>query len=339
MKIKKALVFLFVFLMLIFVLNNTQIVIDEGIESLILCAFTIIPTLFPFFVISGIMVNTGIITALGKVLSPISKLLFKTSGKGAVVFIIGIVCGYPTGAKVIADMCKSKSLDKSEGERLLAFCNNSGPLFVIGAVGNAMLKNHALGVALYIIHAISAVLTGVLFRFFAKETNIRQDGKFYACSLAEAVSKSVESGVKSILNVCGYVVFFGIFSAVSDNLLMSLLEVTTGAKLLISSGLGNEIMLILLSGIMGFGGICVLMQVKSVVTSANLSVRPYFLGKVTQGVFSMALAKIYLSFVRGVPTFSAFSDNLYFRAPFDYIAICLFLIFVVLCFKGLTKKY
>ncbi len=318
-----------------FLIVKTETATTAGINALVLCAKTIIPTLFPFFVISGLMLDLGLVAVLGKLLSPVSHFLFKTSGKGAVVFLIGILCGYPTGAKTIGRMCENDELLKKEGERLLAFCNNSGPLFVIGAVGNMMLKDHSLGIFLYAVHVVSAVLTGVLLRFLSSVSTEKKEETFITKTIGEAVSKSVESAVFSTLSVCGYVVFFSVLcSIVKNSFLISLLEVTTGAKSLIELGLNTETTLILLSGIIGFGGICVALQVQSATRKAKLSLKTYIIGKSIQAVVSMAITFLWLKISQTTFTFApqAFAET-------EHIySVLIFFLGVILLMSRLTKK-
>ncbi len=332
---KKTASFLMLCLLLGFLIFKTEQVRCSVIESLKLCGAVVIPTLFPFFVISGVLVNLGFVTVLGKFFSPIAHLLFKVSGKGAVVFIIGIICGYPTGAKVIANMVEEKSLDKCEAERLLAFCNNSGPLFVIGAVGTAMLRNHNLGVILYIIHLLSSIITGVILRNFATDEKLYKNNEIEANNVAEAISKAIESAVRSVLNVCGYVVFFAILCDMAKSVfLISLLEVTIGAKNLILQGLKEDITLVLLSGIIGFGGICVLMQVQSAVAKVGLSLKFYVLGKIVQSVISMLLTFFYVSIFEVRAVFSPVP----LEKSISLIPLFLFLVSGMLCIFRLTKR-
>ena len=335
MKIRRFIVFLCLVFFLVFLIVETDNAVTASTNALLLCAKTIIPTLFPFFVISGLMLNLGLVEVLGKIFSPVSRFLFKTSGKGAVVFIIGILCGYPTGARVVAKMCKNNELTQEEGERLLAFCNNSGPLFVIGAVGSMMLKNHSIGVFLYIVHVISALLTGILLSAFAKKDKAKLQQTFAAKTIGEAVLESVESAVSSTLNVCGYVVFFGcLCAAIGNPFLVSILEVTTGAKALINLGLNSETTLILLSGIIGFGGICVAFQVQSAVSGTNLSVKTYIIGKIIQAQISMAITFLWLKLNKAALVFAP--QN--FVTQEHIYSVVIFLLGVVLMLSRLTKK-
>lgn len=335
MKTKKIISFIAVFMILIFLVTETEKTTVCVKDALNLCVNAVIPSLFPFFVISGLLVKLGFVTVLGKILSPVSRLCFNQSGKGAVVFLIGIICGYPTGAKVIADIYKEKGFSRDDAERLLAFCNNSGPLFVIGAIGTNMLADYNLGVALYIIHILSAVFVGVILRKSGKRQKETMLCDIGVKSISQAVSESVEGAVKSILNVCGYVVFFSILCAiVKDVFLVSILEVTTGAKNIIAYGFGEKITFVLLSGIIGFGGICVLFQVQSAVCDTGLSLKFYILGKVTQSFISMVLAFLYVNLFEIKPAFATIS------VPEHTVnaVVIMFLISAVFSLFRLTKK-
>lgn len=335
MKVKKITAFFVVCFLLLFLLFKTDAVCSSVIESLKLCTTAIIPTLFPFFVIAGLLVNLGFVTALGKLFSPIAHFLFKVSGKGAVAFIIGIICGYPTGAKVIANMTEEKCLDKCEAERLLAFCNNSGPLFVIGAVGSAMMKSHNLGVVLYIIHFLSAVLTGVFLRVFAKGEKAYKGSQITVSNMSEAIAKSIENAVSSVLNVCGYVVFFSVLCDILNNIYIApVLEVTYGAKSVILKGLRENVTLILLSGVIGFGGICVMMQVQSAVAKSGLSLKIYILGKTVQSVIAMILTALYVNIFEAETVFSPIIT----QRSIPILPILLFLTGILFCVLRLTKK-
>ena len=343
MKGKKILVSVTLFTAVFFLIIATDTVTETAEKTLLLCATSVIPALFPFFVLTGLMVRCGTITHAGKILAPIADKLFKTSGTGAVVFVIGILCGYPTGAKVISELYLSGRLTKEESERLLAFCNNSGPLFVIGAVGSGMLGNKNLGIVIYCIHVISAVITGVFLSLFAKEQEKEVLVNEVNLPFGEAFTQSVENAVKSILNVCGYVVFFGCLVAVVKPyipgvFINSLFEVTVGAKDIISSGLKTEDMLTLLSGIIGFGGVCVYFQIKGATAKAKLSTICYLFGKVLQMTVSMALMKTYLMLNRDVMVFAP-SVQIQQRSFVSCVVMLVFVICSVFTLRRLTKKY
>lgn len=335
MKIKKAISLFIIFLFLYFLVIETEVAVKSAKDALFLCVNAIIPTLFPFFVVSGLLQNLGFISLFGKLLAPVSRILFKTSGKGAVVFLLGVLCGYPTGAKVIADMCKNNALTKKEGARLLSFCNNSGPLFVIGAVGCVMMGSHHLGVILYVIHVLSAVLVGVLLRNRADWKAEKKVDEICTLTFSEAVTKSVENAVLSTLSVCGYVVVFSLLCAFfSNDYITPLLEVTTGVNNLVTSGMDSRALLIFTSGAISFGGICVLFQVMSATSGTGISLKQYIFGKIMQGVISMLITTVYVYLFNIQPVFA---QRTYVNFT-SYLPVVLFLLCALIPLVRLTKK-
>ena len=329
-------------LLLFCLIIRTETVTQGVNDALLLCVRAAIPTLLPFFVLSGIMVNTGTVSLIGKIISPVAGLIFGISGKGAVAFLIGLLCGYPTGAKVIADMYKNNGISKREAESLLAFCNNSGPLFVIGALGTKMLGNHTSGIILYAIHALSAVVCAVVFGLFSRRKNEKGKEEIVTIKLGEAVSKSVEQAVLSILNVCGYVVFFACITTlikqyITEPFILSLIEVTAGAKELSECNVPMEMKMVLISGAVGFGGVCVLFQVMSAVSGVGLSVKKYIAGKTFQAVVAMCTAWIFLSFFDNVPVFAPITaTHKIFQV--SYILTFMFLMCGIFTLRRLTRK-
>ena len=110
-------------------------------SGLTLWASSVVPSLFPFFVSTELLMHTSIVSILGKFLNKYMRPLFNIRGEGAFAFIMGIISGYPVGAKIASNFRKNNICPKEECERLLSFTNNSGPLFIIGTVGILMFGN------------------------------------------------------------------------------------------------------------------------------------------------------------------------------------------------------
>ena len=108
----------------------------------------VFPSLFPFFAASEILVSSGFIKAAGILLEPVMRPLFNVPGSGSFALLMGVTSGYPVGAKITCDLHKNGLVTKTEAERLLAFTNNSGPLFIIGAVATGMYGVPSLGLFL-----------------------------------------------------------------------------------------------------------------------------------------------------------------------------------------------
>lgn len=325
---------------------------DAARSALNLCYFAIIPSLFPFFVFSKILIKADFCSILKKYTAFIFRPLFNVNGSGSLAFIIGILSGYPAGAYVVCELYTKGIITKNEAHRLLPFCNNSGPLFIIGTVGAVMLKNAKTGIFLYAIHIISALLVGLCFRFYKKnEANLTWSKTSKETKeishFGKIFTDSVSASVLSVLTICGFIVVSScLFSVISPFLdivfknsatcaiFKGIFEITLGINDLSGIALDKGHSLILISALLGFGGICVFFQVTGALALTDLSAKTYFWGKIMQSAFSSLIC--YFSLKSGA--ISAFSQN---ASTFSFVpqiplylpTLLIFAIFFALCFK------
>ena len=114
-------------------------------EGVALCLQTVLPSLFPFFVLSSLLVQSDVPRLLSRAMAGVMYPLFGVSGAGASALILGLLGGYPVGARTVAELYGRGEIAREEAEQLLAFCNNSGPGFFLGVCGTAVLRNGAVG--------------------------------------------------------------------------------------------------------------------------------------------------------------------------------------------------
>ena len=283
----------------------------EGVRrGLSTCAEVIIPSLFPFFVLGSAIMELGVPQRLSGVLSPLMSRLFGVSGAGASAFIIGVMGGYPLGASTAAGLCERGAISRDECSRLLGFCNNSGPAFLIGAAGVGVFGSARAGLVLYACHVLAAVTSGVLLR-------PRRSPALSAPAPAPepepgALARAVMSSVRNILNVCGFVVIFsavvaaldaaGIFPRLAGELAVHTgMELSAARALLtgfleIGSGIGalrgcsaTAMNFALCALVIGWGGISVHMQTAAAIADAKPKAARHFAGR----LLSAALSAVY----------------------------------------------
>lgn len=150
--------------------------VNSALKGINLWLYIVFPSLFPFFVASEMLNGTGFIKAVGILLEPVMRPLFNVPGCGSFAFAMGITSGYPVGAKITAEMRRDNFLTKKEAERLLAFTNNSGPLFIIGAVATGMFKIPQVGFLLLGCHIAACITVGILFGFYGREKRKNEYG-------------------------------------------------------------------------------------------------------------------------------------------------------------------
>lgn len=123
------------------------------------------PALFPFFVISELLLGFGIVHFFGKLLDPLMRPLFRLPGIGGFVVAMGYISGYPVGARMTAQLWAQKLITRAEGERLVAFTTTSDPIFLIGAVSVGFFDNVAVAPILAASHYGGGLLVGFIMRF------------------------------------------------------------------------------------------------------------------------------------------------------------------------------
>lgn len=280
---------------------NPDVTVQSARQAFSVCINSLVPSLFPFFVCTLLLMRLGTLTSVAKKLSPVMMPLFGVGGAGALPFVMGIVGGYPVGAKVCTQLVQEGDLSKSEAEKLLAFCNNSGPLFVLGAVGSGMIGDAKTGICLYLAHIASALTVAFLMRgikctpFTAaggQKNNVSPDKITVGGLLSQCVGDAAESTVK----ICGFVIVFKILMGIIGSFiknravllaLYSVLELSGGcASATDVLGKNPLIMCMAVSAIIGWSGISVHLQVASEASAANLSLKKYFLGKMVMAAVS-----------------------------------------------------
>ena len=289
-------------------------------EAIILCLNTFIPSLFPFFVISSIFISLGFASCLSRFISVFIKPVFNVNGAGALPIILGIISGYPVGASTSSELYKKGFITKTEAERLLAFTNNSGPLFILGAIGCGMLNSPEKGLVIYISHIIASILTGIIFRFYKYKTSENTHllppaplvTENHIKNLGLSLGESMNFAVDNMLKVCGFVILFAVIcSCIPQSkaypYIYSFLEITGGLNIIARCALDEVLMLSLMSFFLSLSGLSVMCQVSSIIIPSGLSVKPYIIGKLIQGILSFYITRILLIYFQPYKTYDVFS--------------------------------
>ena len=323
--------FFIVFLLLFS--NNNLIYAKNGLK---IWANSVVPSLLPFFIATELLGYTNIVTFLGNLLNKFMKPIFNVPGEGIFALIMGIISGYPLGAKIVSNLKLQGKLTSTEAERLIAFTNNSGPLFIIGTVGIGLFKNTQIGILLFITHILAGLSVGFVFRWwkFKKKNKYVENTKKKArpifspelvslSNLGEILSKSIMSAINTILVIGGFIVLFSVIITCLENshiinilsnfllpilnffkiptcfcsgIVSGIIELTSGinsASLVHLKAISQNI--IIASFLLGFGGICVLLQVSSIISKVHLSIKPYVIGKVLHGIFAALYTYLFLN--------------------------------------------
>jgi hypothetical protein len=284
------------FAMLVLILD-AKTALNGAYQGVHLCLYTVIPSLFPFFVVSILL--TGCLTGLAiPILAPLERLC-RLPGGSASILLTGLLGGYPIGAQATAQAYYQGSIAKEDAQRMLAFSSNAGPAFLFGLIGQ-QFTHPWMPWVLWLVHILSAITVGALLP--GKHASASALPQKDAPDITEAVSKSI----RVMAGVCGWIVvmrtvaaflerwFFFLLPPALQVVVTGLLELTNGCVAL--PAIENEGMrAILCSGLLAFGGICVSLQTAAV--TRGLSMRLYFPGKILQTSISLIFAWVSQYFI------------------------------------------
>ena len=288
--------------------------VRDGIK---ICLDVIVPCLFPFFVLSSLLVEMGCATYFGLLLEPVMRPVFNLNGACASAVAMGFLGGYPVGARTAISLYRKGLCTREEAERMLSFCNNSGPAFVLGVVGVGIFSSNRAGILLFLAHTAASLTVGFLFRFYKRGSRPMDRGSRLPIpeniSFSKAFIDSVSSSVRSMLGICAFVVFFtvaikmlflcGFISAMSEvlcfflspfgltaesagHLLTGLIELTSGLWGLRGSSSTLTAQLSMAAFMLGWAGLSVHCQVLSFIEQSGLKSRTYMIGKTLHALIS-----------------------------------------------------
>lgn len=324
--------------------------VKAGNEGIRLCINIIIPSLFPFFVISTMVVELGIAARLGRIIEPLMSRLFNVNGSCSAAFVLGFVGGYPVGAKTAITLYEKGQCTKSEAERLLSFCNNSGPAFILGVVGAGVFSNSFVGLVLYLAHTVASVIIGVLFRNWGKEGATKPRIKHIdieRTGFATAFTSSVKNSFQSTLSICGFVIFFTVFirllflsgvipflatiigslfspfgmdKTFAEKLLTGIIEISSGVWSLQAAAGHINSSIAMAAFMLGWAGLSVHCQALSFMCNSGLSPKTYIIGKSLHGILSAGLVYlVYRVFLLDSPVSSYLAEQVTGMTSFGFL--------------------
>ena len=297
--------------------NYAEVVIlmtTGALQGLLYCGNILIPSLFPFMVLSSFIVTSGLAEYIGRFLSPVTKRLFHTNGVTGSVILLGLCGGFPVGAKGIATLYNEGKINHSTAKALTLFLVGGGPAFVVCVVGSTLYHSVVTGLILWASQIVAQIIFGI-FACRKLEYTQPKSTEIKKLPLSNAIVDSTESGIHSIFSMCGMVVVFssvfglcedlhiidfiinslctvGIPENISHSFINSLWEVTKGCN----TCCDFSAPLWLTSFALGWGGICVHFQIYALVTSINISKIKFTLYRLAQGVISAVITAMVFTF-------------------------------------------
>jgi len=300
----------------VFLLIFPQIVLTASREGLLLWFNNVLPTLLPFIIATNMLISLGFAEFMSDLLSPAMRKIFGLPGAAGFGLVAGLTSGYPIGAKTVGDLRRNGQLSAQEAQHLISFCNNAGPLFILGVVGVGMFENVQVGYVLWAAHIFAALIVGLLLRknFDSKQPfekfsfrtsfhKYRENRCPNVHSVGKILGDAVKNAMESMTIIGGLIIFFSVVLAVfetiglpggtiSHGIFAGLIEVTGGARR-ISSLEPTIITLACTAFVIAFGGFSVHAQSFHFTAGTGIKNGAYLFAKFLHGVFASTLTVIF----------------------------------------------
>ncbi|MDR1906359.1 MAG: hypothetical protein LBQ27_05585 [Clostridiales bacterium] len=285
------------------------------LDGLKLFASSVLPSLFPFLVLGKLFIASGGLGGVSNGFGKIFVKLFNVPKESGGIFLTALISGYPVGAKLVAEMHSKGALNADEAAATTAFTSLSGPLFIIGVIGGALLKNPKAAAIILLCHYASAITAGLCFKNKKKTDRARIESIQKPAALSDNIfGETISSAVSTVLLVGGLVALFnmlcdmalngGILSLpaglltkitgdqnASAGILLSFIEMTRGVKELSASGDIN-FCLPLIAAAVTFGGLSVTVQCLAYLKPVGVSAAKYLKIKAVQSFFAWFFATV-----------------------------------------------
>ncbi len=288
-------------------------VFNGASEGLLLWFQIVFPTLFPFMLITNLLMESGGLSIISRIFCRPFRRIFGVSGNGSFAVLAGFLCGYPMGAKVTADLLRTGRISRKEGQYLLSFCNNTSPVFIINFIVWKTLGKDRLLLPSLVVLMGGPVLLSFIFRKFYLEKGSRF---FPEIAVSEnspghrqdfsMVDNCMMNSFESIVKVGGYIILFSvILSLLSETgqhgsvftALAAVLEVTNGILIIDGLDIQRTLSWTLIMTLTSFGGLCSVAQTQCMIQDTGLKISHYIIQKLAAAGAASLLAVFYINFL------------------------------------------
>lgn len=316
---KKIFTSIFIMVILLFctfeILNESSTIMNSVSYSFNIWINNIFPSLFPFFVLSEILINYGFVELVSELLKPIFEKLFKINGNAAFVFIMSMLSGFPSNAKYTKELYLQGKLNEKEATKILMFSHFSNPLFILGTIAITFLNDKRLGLLIMFSHYFSNIIIGIIFRnynpsklnknkFSIKNSILKMHNKRINNDkkIGAIITNALTNSINTLLLILGVITTFLIITTIIDNnfhlnlfnksLLSGILEMTQGLKHVSLLNISNYYKSILITAILSFGGLSVHTQVISIISDTKIRYTPFLISRIIHVIVSVFIISI-----------------------------------------------
>ena len=298
--IKKNIVLFILLIILVFMIINNNDIMHVSILALEVWKKNIFPILFPFFILSDLLINYGLIELLGNIFKKPMEYIFHFNKPSVFIFFISMFAGFPSSSKYTAKMLREGTIDIECANRIITCSHFSNPLFVLGTV-QSLINNHKMCIKILICHYLGNFIIAFLSRKKRHiDNNILENIKKQ--SFTDCFTNSIINNTNTLLFILGTITIFFILNTIVAKYITSssflsifisgILEMTQGIRNVSLSNLDIMIKSLLITFFISFGGLCVHIQTIGMISNTPISYKKFLKSRILHAFISCVL--IYL---------------------------------------------
>lgn len=311
-KLKTFIIMIILLVILSFIYYYPKETINTVLSAINIWFYNVLPTLFPFFILSDLFINYGIVDLISELFKKIMA-LFNLSGNCSFVLLGSFISGIPSGAKYTKQLLDNGDITVDEANHLITFTHFSNPLFIIGTIGSVLLNNIKLGYIILISHILGNIIIGFLFRkrIYIEKENISFKKAFLAMhkkrisnkdNFITILANSIYNTIDILFLLLGIIIIFLLLSSFISKfianefillLLKGIMEMTQGVKYVSNSNLSLLLKTIFITFFISFGGLSVHLQISSIINESKIKYKNFLIARIIHSFISSILVYIF----------------------------------------------
>ena len=286
---KNKLIQLLLIVIFLSLIINPSLITNSIYESINIFYKVLFPSIFPFFLISNLLISYNFQNTLHKIFGKLNNYLFHTSNSSNFVILMSMISGFPSGSKYIKQLLDKNLLDINKANYLITFTHFANPLFVLNL--SRRYFNTNISYLILFSHIISNIIIGIIIRPKEKEVE-KPILNSNIPSFSEALSYSIKSSFDLILIILGNTCLFFYISALIEYylklkgldlvLINGFLDITKGINSINTLNTNILIKCFLLLNFLSFGGINIHMQVLNIIKESKIKYKNFLYGRISQ---------------------------------------------------------
>lgn len=306
------------------------------IRGLKMCSSVIIPSLFPFTAVAIFIFKLGIVDRVSHFVSRPAELIFKMNGQELCVFIMSCIGGYPVGAQLIANLYRENKISRSRAEKLLSCCINSGPSYIILAVGTGILSSKDLGYLLFASSLTASVLIAIFVGFLYKNDGVVNNklSKIKDLNISDIFVDATYEATSSMIKICSFIVLFSAIQGLIDEIITNK---HIKSAIIFFSEITNSIIsgnknIFAISFLLGFAGLCVHLQIIAICKDLKIKYLRFLIFRILHGTLSAVITYLLVKLFR--ITIPAISQGISMQPTSYSVLFSVALLFCAVVFMG-----